>query len=85
MSDEAPVFQETITSAAIDGARISAITAQTLVEMDPTLSDELREEIVVNIEAARIYLDQARKLFQVRSTSVHVVSGAGAHGGIIVP
>ena len=72
-----PVFEENYASAAIDGARIAAVTASVLVSMDMRLDDRHRALILDKIQEARAWLDAARELLPVETTSVHVVSGGG--------
>jgi hypothetical protein len=81
MADEVPIYQESIASAAIDGARIAVVTADVLVALDRTMPEQKTEAIRDRLSAAHAYLDQARDLMDIPTTSIHVVGG----GGIIVP
>lgn len=89
MSDEAPVYEESITSAAIDGARIACVTAQTLVQLDNRLPGELKEELVNDIMLAREALDVARAALVTPVTSLHRVVQEESRiiipGGILPP
>lgn len=69
-----PVFEENITSAAIDGVRIGAITAQALIELDPRLAEDHKLYLLRCIEGAREWLDAAREAMPVETTSLHVVA-----------
>jgi len=81
--DTVPIFEENLTSAAIDGVRIGCVTAQALVMLDPALTEEHKVHLLRCIEAARGYLDAARETLAVENlTSVHVVN---ERSRIIVP
>lgn len=69
-----PVFEENITSAAIDGVRISAVTAQALIELDPRLAEDHKVYLLRCLEGAREWLDAAREALPVETTSLHVVT-----------
>jgi len=76
MSAEAPIpeYEESHTSAAIDGARIACMTALILVELDRRLDDAQKAILMDGIETARMYLDAARQCFPVQQiTSLHHV------------
>jgi len=85
------LHEENWTSAAIDGARISAHTAEILVSIDGRIAEEAKVPVLEAIWQAQNWLARARELFpQGRVTSVHVV-GSGPDGredqagGIILP
>lgn len=86
MGGEAPVFQENHTSAAVDAARISCMTALILVDLDQTLSEPQKEILADGLMLARRTLDVARFTAlppdQTAATSVHIV---GEQPRIIVP
>lgn len=69
------IVPENYTSAALDGARISAATAQFILEIDAEIPESRKQFIREAIETAREYLDLARANLPVITTSVHIVSG----------
>lgn len=75
LSDRPTQHNESPSSAAIDGARISVFVAQSLVAMDPELPAGRREAILEGLTAARAVLDEVRDLFPVIITSLHTVPG----------
>lgn len=84
MSEEAaPAFQESFTSAALDGARIACVTAQILTAGDEQLSRETKEAVIDYLDQARQWLNEARAALGYESTSVHIVTASA--GGIIRP
>jgi hypothetical protein len=86
--DQPEVYQESFTSAAVDGARISCVTASVLVQLDKRIIEEGRREFILEqIELARQFLDIARKaLPDGPVTSVHIVGANEAAGsGLIIP
>lgn len=64
-----------LSSTAIDGARISCFLAMNLVAMDPDIGDFRRAEMLETMELAGAALDKARQLFPVIITSLHVAGG----------
>jgi hypothetical protein len=86
MFADTPIFQENHTSAAIDAARISCITALILVELDQTLSEPQKMILADSLEQARRTLDAGRFAAlppdETGATSVHVV---GEQPRIIIP
>jgi hypothetical protein len=76
--EDLPLHQESLTSVAIDGARIAAFIAINLVSLDRRLDEGKREALSLSLAIARDALDQARENFPVIITSLH---HAGGHGG----
>ncbi len=78
------MFTETMTSAALDGTRISLSVTGLLVSMDTTLDPAQKLGVLDALEEAGQWLEHARMLMpHVPTTSVHVVGQQP--GGIIVP
>jgi hypothetical protein len=69
------VHQESLTSLAIDGARISTFIALNLVEADPEIDPERKAELLIALADAGGALNYVRKRFPVITTSVHIVGG----------
>lgn len=79
-----PVYQETLTGAAVDGAQISAEVALALVETDQRIPPHQRVAIMSCLHEARGWLHEARALMPgVETSSIHVVGGST--GGLILP
>jgi hypothetical protein len=67
------IHQESLTSVAIDGARISVYTARAIVLMDPDLHPAQQAMMLQGLEAARACLDSVLECLPVETTSVHIV------------
>ncbi|MEQ1862246.1 MAG: hypothetical protein ABMA13_20200 [Chthoniobacteraceae bacterium] len=50
---EPAVYEESVTSAAIDGVRIGCVTAAALVSLDQSLPDEVKIAILDSLDQAR--------------------------------
>lgn len=88
MGADVPVFQESHTSAAVDAARISCVTALILVDLDSTLSEPQKAILAEGLLQARRILDVARFTAcppnETGATSLHMV-GPGLEPSIIIP
>ncbi len=67
--------QESLTSAAIDGARISAFIALNIILADPEIAPERKGELLAGMTDAMSALDFVRERFPLITTSQHIVSG----------
>lgn len=67
------IHQESISSAAIDGARISAFLALSIILSDPEILPKRKVELVAGMSEAMAALDFVRARFPVFTTSVHIV------------
>ena len=85
MSDERQPTQhnESVSSAALDGARIALFVAINVLASDQSLSQDKRIELLAPMEGAAGALDYARDLFQVETTSVHIARPN--ESGLIIP
>lgn len=71
----ARIFTESFTTAAIDGARISAHTAGLLVHLDEAMPADNKDQVASAIMEACQWLDVARAaLPPTETTSVHLVT-----------
>jgi hypothetical protein len=68
---EPTLHQESLTSVAIDGARINCFLAINLVAMDPELDGAQKAELLSALSQAAVALDYARENFPVIITSLH--------------
>jgi hypothetical protein len=81
--DEPTVHNESLTSVAIDGARISAFTASSIVMMDPGLHPDQQALMFQGLQAAMACLDRVRDLLPVETTSIHIARPN--ESGLIIP
>jgi hypothetical protein len=76
-AEELPVHQESLTSVALDGARIACFVALQIANGDPALEKGPRGDyIIAAIESAIDQLNCARDAMPVRTTSLHVAQAS---------
>ena len=73
------LYEESISSAAIDGVRINTVVTRTLINLDTTIPDPVKAKIGEALAMASHYLDTAGeilesgKLIVTPPTSIHIV------------